>query len=157
MKTVAAFKSVTVLVMALALGACDTVPTNTSSSSPVGYPSSTATGGIYPGYGVVQTIELVRLDNTGLGAGTIAGAVVGGIVGSQLGSGDGKTAATVLGAAGGAFAGHALEKRNQQATEGYKLIIRMRDGTYQTVTQINSANLRVGDQVVIENGVARRY
>jgi outer membrane lipoprotein SlyB len=84
--------------------------------------------------------------------------VVGGIVGSQVGSGSGKTAATVIGAAGGAYAGHELEKRSQQQqTDAYKFTIRMNDGSYQTVTQTTSADIRVGDRVRIENGVAQRY
>lgn len=94
---------------------------------------------------------------TGIGAGTIAGAVIGGVVGNQVGSGSGNTAATVLGAAGGAYVGHELEKRNQQAREAYKFTIRMQDGTHQTVTQTTNADLRVGDRVQIDNGVVRRY
>ena len=159
MKTIAAFKSVLALVAVLLLGACDTTPTAARSGST--YSSSSTTGNAYAGYGVVQFIELVPIstgsDERRLGAGTIAGAVVGGVLGNQVGSGDGKTAATVLGAAGGAYAGHQLEKRNQQTTDGYKITVRMRDNTYQTVIQVNSANLREGDQVLIENGVARRY
>lgn len=131
-------------------------PTNTSGTGTT-YPQS----GAYTSYGVVQSIELVRQDtagNAGIGVGTIAGAVVGGIVGSQVGSGSGKTAATVIGAAGGAYAGHELEKRSQQQqTDAYKFTIRMNDGSYQTVTQTTSADIRVGDRVRIENGVAQRY
>jgi outer membrane lipoprotein SlyB len=143
----------------LMLGACADMnrPTNTSGTG-TAYPQS----GAYAGYGVVQSIELVRQDTggiagSGIGAGTIAGAVVGGIVGSQVGSGQGKTAATVIGAAGGAYAGHELEKRSQQQTDAYKFTIRMNDGSYQTVTQSTSGDIRVGDRVKIENGIAQRY
>jgi outer membrane lipoprotein SlyB len=108
---------------------------------------------------VVQSIDLVRVDSasSGVGIGTIAGAVVGGIIGHQVGSGNGNTAATVLGAAGGAYAGRELEKRNQPQIDAYKLTIRLRDGTYQTVTQTTNADIRVGDRVRIDNGVAQRY
>jgi outer membrane lipoprotein SlyB len=88
---------------------------------------------------------------------TIAGAVVGGIVGSQVGEGQGKTAATVLGAAGGAYVGHEMEKRSQQQTQAYRFTIRMSNGAVQTMTQTTLADIRVGDRVMIENGVARRY
>ena len=74
----------------------------------------------------MQSVELVRKDNSGVGAGTIVGAVVGGIVGNQVGKGRGNTAATVIGAAGGAYAEHEIEKRNQQPSNAYKLTIRMR-------------------------------
>lgn len=48
----------------------------------------------------------------------IGGAVVGGLVGAlaghQVGGGKGKTLATVAGAAGGAFAGHEIQKKHQE-------------------------------------------
>jgi outer membrane lipoprotein SlyB len=160
MKAMNKFGSVIGMAAVLMLGACADMnrPINTYGTG-TAYPQS----GAYAGYGVVQSIELVRQDTTsgvagsGIGAGTIAGAVVGGIVGSQMGSGQGKTAATVIGAAGGAYAGHELEKRSQQQTDAYKVTIRMYDGSYQTVTQTTSGDIRVGDRVKIENGIAQRY
>ena len=161
MKTINKFGSVLGLATLLALGGCESMnsPANTAGSGNV-YPQSTNASSNYTQYGVVQSIDLVRHDGiggTGIGVGTIAGAVVGGIVGNQIGSGQGNTAATVLGAAGGAYAGNQLEKRNQQQTDGYKFTIRMRDGSYQTLTQTTNADIRVGDRVQIDNGVARRY
>ncbi len=102
-------------------------------------------------------LTLVRQDSSGIGAGAVVGGVVGGILGHQVGSGQGNTAATVLGAAGGAYAGHEIEKRNQPQADAYKFTIRMRDGSYQTVTQTSIDDIRVGDRVRIDNGVARRY
>ena len=168
MKSITTFKSVTALAALLALGACGNMPppanSGYSSSYPQSsnYPQSTDPGGVYSGYGVVQSIELVRIDNagiggSGIGAGTIAGAVVGGILGHQIGGGSGNTAATVLGAAGGAYAGNQMEKRNQQTSDGYRLNVRMQNGSYQVITQTTSDEIRVGDRVLIENGVARRY
>ncbi|MDO9164679.1 MAG: glycine zipper 2TM domain-containing protein [Rhodoferax sp.] len=159
MKPLNKFGSVLGMAAVLTLGACAdmNMPGNTSSSG-----TTYAQSGAYAGYGVVQSIELVKpastgIGGTGIGAGTIAGAVVGGIVGSQVGQGQGKTAATVIGAAGGAYAGHELEKRSQQQADAYKLTIRMNDGSYQTVTQTTSGGIRVGDRVKVENGVAQRY
>lgn len=159
MKTINKVGSVLGLAALLALGGCNTmVPANTGTA----YPQSTPMSGAYAGYGVVQSIDLVRQDNSGIGgsgigAGAIVGAVVGGLVGNQVGGGSGKTAATVVGAAGGAYAGNQLEKRNQNQADAYKFTIRMTNGSYQTVTQATIADIRVGDRVVIENGVARRY
>lgn len=141
------------------LAACENMPVaNNAPYGGVTYPQA-GNPGSYTQYGVVQSIDLVRVDsaNSGVGIGTIAGAVVGGIIGHQVGSGNGNTAATVLGAAGGAYAGRELEKRNQQQTDAYKFTIRLRDGTYQTVTQTTNADIRVGDRVRIDNGVAQRY
>ncbi|WP_114968625.1 glycine zipper 2TM domain-containing protein [Rhodoferax ferrireducens] len=158
MKPMKKFGSVLGLAAVLALGACADMnaPPNAYGSEPA-YPQSSNTGGVYSAYGVVQSIELVRQNNTGIGIGAIAGAVVGGIVGNQVGAGQGKTAATVVGAAGGAYAGHQVEKRNQQQADAYKFTIRMRDGSYQTVMQTTNPDIRVGDRVQIDNGVARRY
>lgn len=117
----------------------------------------------YAQYGVVQSIEMVQQDsrNTGstIGLGTVGGAVVGGVVGNQVGSGSGRAAATVLGAAGGAYVGHELEnqQRNQQQMMNvYRITVRMEDGSYQTVMQSNNPDLRIGDQVRLQNGILQR-
>lgn len=151
--------SATGLLVALTLAGCGSMntPYNTDASGTTYYPPATTSGAPYVQYGVVQSIELVRQDNSGVGAGTIVGAVIGGIVGNQVGGGRGNTAATVIGAAGGAYAGHEIEKRNQQQSEAYRLNIRMRDGSTQTLMQIATGDIQVGDRVVVENGVARRY
>lgn len=47
--------------------------------------------------------------------GTAAGAVVGGVLGHQVGSGSGQTAATILGAAAGGFAGYKLAEEKPKA------------------------------------------
>ena len=168
MTTMNKFGSVLGLAAVLTLGACETMntPANTSSSG-TAYPQSTSSGGVYSGYGVVQSIDLVQQGSTGntgiggsgIGIGTIAGAVVGGIVGNQVGSGRGNTAATVVGAAGGAYVGHEIDKRQQQpkTADLYRFNIRMDSGSYQTLTQNTVADLRVGDRVQIDNGIVRRY
>ena len=84
---------------------------------------------------------------------------MGGVVGSQIGSGKGKTAATVVGAAGGAIAGHEIQKRNRvnNGNEAYRIRVRLDRGGYLTVNQNDIADLRVGDQVRVENDTAYRY
>lgn len=154
MKSTRHLKSVLALTAVLALGACANMNTAGSTST---YPQPTNSSRAYVEYGVVESIDLVRQGSTGVGGGAILGAVVGGILGNQVGGGDGKTAATVIGAAGGAYAGNELEKRNQPQEDAFKMTIRMRDGSYQTLTQTSHADIRVGDRVRVENGVARRY
>jgi outer membrane lipoprotein SlyB len=147
---------------ALALGACGSMnsPQTTSSNYP---PSANSSNGnsTYANstYGVVQSIDLVRGDSAdkSMGFGTLAGAVVGGVVGSQIGDGRGNTAATVAGAAGGAYAGHQIEKNKRSQADVYQITVRMNNGAFQTVTQSTSGDLRVGDRVQIDGGVARRY
>lgn len=157
MKTNRNLRSATVLMALFTLGGCANVDAPYSSEG-TQYPPATSSSGYYPEYGVVQSIDRVMVDNRpGVGAGTIAGAVIGGVVGNQVGSGSGNTAATVLGAAGGAYVGHELEKRNQQGREAFRITVRLQNGTHQTVTQTSNADLRVGDRVLIDNGIVRRY
>lgn len=124
------------------------------------YPPIAYSRDLYPGYGSVYAIELIRPErDNGIGVGTIAGAVIGGLIGSQVGEGNGNTAATVIGAAGGALIGHQIETQNQPQNDQYRLIIRMENGNYQTLIQnTDFVDLRIGDRLHIDNGGAvRRY
>lgn len=161
MKNLNIFKTFSVVVAVGVLGACADMPSQSvAAPAATTYPQSS---NAYTQYGVVQSIDLVSQNtgpaNNSIGAGTIAGAVVGGILGNQVGGGSGNTAATVLGAAGGAYAGHQVEKnqRNTQQVTAYKFTVRLNNGSYQTVIQTTNADIRVGDRVQIDNGVARRY
>lgn len=112
--------------------------------------------GYATGYGVIDAIEMTNAPQSGIGAGTVIGGLLGGVLGNQIGGGRGNTAATVAGAVGGAVAGNQLEKRtNQQAA--YNIRVRLDNGNYQTVTQSNVGDLRVGNRVRIENGQVYRY
>jgi outer membrane lipoprotein SlyB len=158
MPTYHKFHSAAGLAALAVLTACGSTypPNNSGTPSGTYYPPATGSTSPYLRYGVVQTIELVQQEASGIGAGTILGAVVGGIVGNQVGKGDGNTAATVIGAAGGAYAGNQIEKRNQQP-DVYKVTVRMTDGTNLAVMQATSNDIRIGDRVVFDNGVLRRY
>ena len=48
-------------------------------------------------------------------AGTAIGALVGGLLGNQIGAGNGRTLATVAGAAGGGYAGNRIEQNMQNS------------------------------------------
>lgn len=141
------FRLLVLLVTLLSLAACETMGTGTSTTST----------NTYSGYGVVQSIELVKQgsSDSSIGLGTVAGGVVGGVLGSQVGAGRGQTAATIGGAAAGAYVGHQIEK-GRAGADAYKFTIRMDDGSTQTVTQSTSGNFRVGDRVRLENGVLTR-
>jgi len=135
-------------------------------SAPVtSYPTASYPTNSYPAargpahasvYGVVDAIEMVSTPQSGIGAGTVIGGILGGILGNQIGGGTGNTVATVAGAVGGAVAGNQIEKRtNQRST--YNVRVRLDNGSYQTVTQDNVSDLRIGDRVRVENGYVYRY
>lgn len=153
MRTINRVGALLATIAALALGAC---------ASTMPYPPNPNVAGanhVYPVYGVVDSIELVQQGNaTGstIGIGTLAGAVVGGVVGNQVGRGRGNTAATVIGAAGGAYVGHQLENKPTQRADVFRITVRMDDGSYQSLTQASNNNFRVGDRVRLESGVLQR-
>lgn len=133
----------------------DPYPTTTS------YPSSTSS--TYASYGVIESIDMVRANDgiggTGIGAGAVIGGVVGGVAGNQVGSGTGKTVATVAGAVGGAIVGNEIQKRtsSNRGDDVYHIRVRLDRGGYVTIAQRNIGDLRVGDQVRVENDVVYRY
>lgn len=147
------------LASALALGGCTPMygPGWERDYPPIAYSRD-----LYPGYGSVYAIDLIRpeqRDGIGIGVGAIAGAVIGGLIGNQVGEGNGNTAATVIGAAGGALIGHQIEKANQPQGDQFRLTIRMENGAYQTLIQnTDFVDLRIGDRLHIdEGGAVRRY
>ena len=94
----------------------------------------------------------VAVGNTTVGLGTVAGGVIGGLLGNQVGGGNGKTAMTVLGAAGGAFAGNKIEQNMKKVTV-YQVRVRMNDGSIRNV-EVSSA-VAVGSKVVVEGNNLR--
>ena len=56
----------------------------------------------------------------------------------------------VVGAIGGAVAGHEVQKRNSQPEPGQQVVVRLSNGVLVTVTQPENRNLRHGQAVYIE-------
>lgn len=119
-------------------------------------PATVARANVCADCGTVEAVTAVQrqgqvngvpVGNTTIGLGTVAGGVLGGLLGHQVGNGNGKTAATVLGAAGGAFAGNAIEKNMKKVTV-YDVRVRMNDGSTRNL-DISSA-VPVGAKVIVE-------
>lgn len=100
--------------------------------------------------GTVDNIREVTQPGDASGLGAVAGGVVGGLLGNQVGGGSGKKIATVLGAAGGAYAGHQIEK-SRNKTQRYEIDVRMNDGSVRTLAQDSVPAWRIGDRVRVEN------
>ncbi|MDF3834897.1 glycine zipper 2TM domain-containing protein [Cupriavidus basilensis] len=139
-----------------------------------GYPQQTAPQAGYPQtypaeggygndaygvrYGQVESIEMLPGQAPGgSGAGAVIGGVVGGLLGHQVGGGRGNTVATIGGAVAGALAGNEVEKRANTAPPAYRIRVRTTDNAYLTLTQSTPYNLRNGDRVKVQNGVAMPY
>ena len=101
--------------------------------------------------GVVQNVQVVEQKGQGSGVGMIAGGVIGGVLGHQIGSGRGNTAATIVGAGAGAYAGNEVE-RNTKKKSYYVVAVRLDDGRRRTITQGARPGVREGDRVKIVGG-----
>lgn len=101
--------------------------------------------------GRVESVEARATPGQGSGLGAVAGGVAGALLGKQIGKGNGNKAATILGAIGGAYAGHQAE-RYVRKSETYDVNVRMEDGSYRSVSA-NQANARIGEQVRVVGGV----
>jgi outer membrane lipoprotein SlyB len=104
--------------------------------------------------GTIENIRAVEQPGEASGLGAVAGGVIGGILGNQIGGGSGRKIATVAGAAGGAYAGHQIEK-SRNKTVRYAIDVRMNDGTLRTLEQAAEPVWRSGDKVKVENGALR--
>jgi outer membrane lipoprotein SlyB len=101
--------------------------------------------------GVVSSVNAISQQGEGSGLGAVAGGVVGGLLGNQVGGGTGKKIATVAGVAGGAYAGHQIEKNAKSSTR-YDVIVKMEDGTTQTFSFDSQPAFQPGSKVRVVNG-----
>ena len=100
--------------------------------------------------GVVESVREVEVKGQGTGLGAVAGGVLGGVLGHQMGNGRGKDVMTVLGAAGGAVAGHQVEKQ-VRATKHWEVAVRMESGALRTVSSSVQPPWQPGDHVRVVN------
>jgi outer membrane lipoprotein SlyB len=101
--------------------------------------------------GTVESIRTVQLKGEGSGLGAVAGGVTGAVLGNQIGNGRGQTAMAVIGAAGGAYAGHEIEK-NMKKRYSYRVTVRMDDGSFRTISQSQPPAVAVGSKVRVSDG-----
>ncbi len=81
--------------------------------------------------GTVESATAIMRAAPVSGVGVVAGGVLGAVLGNQVGGGSGKTAATVLGAVGGGWAGNEIEKRVKKETV-YEIKVRMENDSTRT-------------------------
>lgn len=100
--------------------------------------------------GLVESVREVKAPADPSGLGAAAGGVVGGLLGNQVGKGSGRTIATLIGIAGGAYAGHQVEK-TQRTSSRWEVGVRMENGEYRTVTLDAEPVWRTGDKVRLQD------
>ncbi len=105
--------------------------------------------------GTVTDVRTVRHKGEASGVGAVAGGVLGGVLGHQVGSGRGNTAATIVGAGAGAYAGNEIEKnRNTKIT--YQVIVKMEDGKSRSFSFAKATSYRAGDRIQVVDGKLTR-
>ena len=104
--------------------------------------------------GAIESVTPVerttKADGPGIGA--VGGGVLGAVLGNQVGNGNGKTAATIIGAIGGGFAGNEVEKRMKRETV-YQVGVRMEDGSRRTIEVAQPP--AVGSKVTVDGNTIR--
>lgn len=95
---------------------------------------------------VVESIRYVEEKGEASGVGAVAGGVLGGVLGHQIGSGRGNTAATIIGAGAGAYAGNEVEKNKTKETY-WNVAVKMDNGTNRNYTYSNKPEFQNGDRV----------
>jgi outer membrane lipoprotein SlyB len=102
--------------------------------------------------GVVEAVREVKQPaEKSNGVGPIAGGIAGAVIGNQFGHGTTKSVLTVLGAAGGAFAGKEIE-RNVRSTKQWEISVRLDDGSHRTLTSDAQPFWNAGDRVRMVDG-----
>jgi outer membrane lipoprotein SlyB len=101
--------------------------------------------------GTVVAVNKLQVSGDAPPVGTVAGGVLGAVLGSQFGKGDGRTAAGVAGAVAGGVIGHQIDKR-RNVREQYEVVVRMANGTQQTIHVDADPKLRSGDAVRVIDG-----
>jgi outer membrane lipoprotein SlyB len=102
--------------------------------------------------GTVESVNLVEVKGEGGYLGAIGGGVVGALSGSQVGQGTGRTVAQIAGAVGGAYAGRAIEAKSR-TTNHHEVVVRLHNGSAQTVSFATDPGFQVGDKVKVNAGV----
>jgi outer membrane lipoprotein SlyB len=101
--------------------------------------------------GVIEQITDVQIKSSHhKGIGAVVGGVAGLGLGSLIGGGTGHDVAMVLGAVGGAVAGHEVQKHYDKPVPGQQIIVRLKNGVLVSVTQSGNQGLSIGQAVYIE-------
>jgi len=140
------------LILAVAIaGATGAQPLPGTPAEQAPAPAAAAPAGNCATCGVVTSVQYVEKKGEGSGVGLVAGGIVGGVLGHQIGSGHGNTAATIIGAGAGAYAGNQVEK-NAKKKSYWVVAVRLDDGEKRSITMGSKPAYKKGDRVKILDG-----
>ena len=101
--------------------------------------------------GTVENVVVQSTAGDASGLGAVIGGVAGGLLGNQVGRGSGRTIATIAGVAGGAYAGHQVERRTSSGRR-FEVVVRMEDGTTRVFPYDTEPAFRAGERVRVVEG-----
>ncbi len=101
--------------------------------------------------GTVTGIREINKPGQATGVGAVAGGVLGAVLGRQVGGSGHRTAGTLVGAAGGAVAGHVIEKKAREG-KTFEIGVRFDDGTSRIFRQDAHPSWDSGSRVRLVNG-----
>jgi outer membrane lipoprotein SlyB len=130
-------------------------PTYAAASAEPPYRVATPTPAICNECGVVEAVREIAVEPKGSGGGAIAGGLLGGLLANQIGKGSTRSIATVLGAAGGAYAGNYIEKSIKESKR-YEVLVRFEDDSRRSFSSESVPVWRSGDRVKLQNGLLTR-
>ncbi|MEP7057681.1 MAG: glycine zipper 2TM domain-containing protein [Caldimonas sp.] len=138
---------------AAAAAAIAAVPFGAIAAEPADHPNDAPRAIAGASVGRIVSIEPIRTRPKGSGVGAVAGGVVGGVLGHEVFGG---TAATAIGAVGGAVAGNNLERNHREGVAGYTVSVRLNNGGSRSFSQTQVGGLHVGDRVRVQGGRIHR-
>ena len=135
-------QSLTVLTLAIFLGACSTTSPDVISRQDAQRMSTVVDA-------VVLSTRPVVVEGSQSGIGAAAGGVVGGVAGSSVGGSREAVAVGVIGAVAGAVVGNAIERASTKE-EAVEVMVQLRNGERRAIVQAKGTEeLRAGDPVII--------
>jgi outer membrane lipoprotein SlyB len=124
-------------------------------AAPAVAPAATAAAPVSPPpcreCGTITGIREITKPGQASGVGAVAGGVLGGVLGRSIGGRDHRTAGTVVGAAGGAVAGHMIEKKAKEG-KTWEIGVRFDDGNSRIFNQDTHPSWNTGARVKLVNG-----
>jgi len=106
--------------------------------------------------GTVTAVKTTKHEGQGSGGGAVAGGIIGGVLGHQVGSGRGNTAATIVGAGAGAYAGNEIEK-NKKSYTTHDVVVKLETGTTRTFSFPSATSYKIGDKIkVVDDKLVRQ-
>jgi outer membrane lipoprotein SlyB len=135
-------KSLIVLALAAALGACSTTSPDVVQRGDAQRLASVQDA-------TVLSVRSVTVDGSQSGVGATTGAVLGGVAGSTRSSGREQAAIGVIGAVAGAVVGHAIE-RGATREDAVEILLQMKNGERRAIVQAKAGeSFNAGDPVIL--------